>query len=73
MAFIEKTGRYRIWQRLKELRKTLKWLYGELKKRGYDVGYSHLSEYINGDECPRADDVCAVADSIIAEYERNKK
>lgn len=71
MAFIEKIGRYRIWQRLKELRKTLKWLYAELEKTGYAVGYSHLSEYINGDECPRADDVCAVADRIIAEYERD--
>lgn len=73
MKLIRKIGRYHIWERLEIIGKDLKWLNNELKKRGYNVGYSHLSEYVNGDECPRADDVCAVADSIISEYERDKK
>lgn len=75
MAAFVKIGRYRIWQRLKKLRKSLKWLRDEMISRGYDVpAYNHLGEYINGvKHGDRGDKICAVADKIIAEYERNKK
>ena len=69
---MEYFGRYLIRKRLKGIGKSMKWLREELKARGYDVAYNHLGEYINGvKHGDRGDKICAVADKIIAEYERD--